>query len=234
MGEKMADSYSNLRLGDIAPNFDIETTKGRINFHKWIDDSWCLFFSHPKDFTPVCTTELGFAAKHHEEFKKRHVKLIGLSIGSLANHLSWIPDINEVHNTMLDYPLIADENGEIARLYGMIHPNSNEYATVRTVFIIDPQKKIRLTMCYPSSTGRNFFEILRVIDALQLTDEYRVATPVNWNPGDECIVLANLTDQELRRLIPKSYRNLKSYLRMIPQPGPHHPFPPSSFSGGCA
>jgi alkyl hydroperoxide reductase subunit AhpC len=223
----MAITSIGVQLGDISPNFEADTTEGRIDFHKWMGSSWCVLFSHPKNFTPVCTTELGFAARIKNEFDKRNVKLIALSLSSLEKHFAWILDINETQQTVVNYPLIADEKGTIAKLYGMIHPNVNENATARTVFVIDPEKRIRLTMSYPSSTGRNFFELLRVIDALQLHDMYKVATPVNWKPGEDCIILANLTDQELAKLVPQSYKTLKSYLRMVPHPG-FIPLPPDT------
>jgi len=211
---------SSLHLGDLAPNFEADSTIGKISFHKWIDKSWCLFISHPKDFTPVCTTELGYAAKIKPEFDKRNVKLIAVSTGSVENHLAWIPDINEMEQTNFEYPLIDDERGEIAKLYGMVDSQFEELTTARNVFLIDPNKRIRLILIYPSSTGRNFAEILRVIDAIQLHDFYKVATPVNWKPGEDCLILAEFTDQQLEKLMPKSYKSLKSYLRSTPQPGP--------------
>jgi len=216
----MKEMLSNvLHLGDIAPDFVADTTEGKISFHEWIGNSWCIFFSHPKDFTPVCTTELGYAAKIKKEFDKRNVKLIALSVNSVDSHRKWIPDINETQHAKVDYPLLGDEKGEIAQLYGMIHPNASDTFTVRTVFVIDPQKKIRLTMTYPASTGRNFDEILRVIDSLQLTDAHKVATPVNWKKGEDCIILPSITDQkDLERLFPQGYRALKPYLRITPQP----------------
>jgi alkyl hydroperoxide reductase subunit AhpC len=209
----------NLRLGDTAPDFIGNTTEGKISFHEWIGNSWCVLFSHPKDFTPVCTTELGYVAKIKPEFEKRGVKVIGLSIGTVDSHKSWIPDINSTQTTQINFPIIGDENHEIAQLYGMIHPNASETTTVRTVFIIDPNKKIRLTLCYPASTGRNFEEILRVIDSMQLTDQCSVATPANWKWGDECVILPSITDPAtLKQKFPGGYRELTSYLRMTPQP----------------
>jgi alkyl hydroperoxide reductase subunit AhpC len=208
-----------LRLGDIAPDFKAETSEGPISFHAWLGNSWCLFFSHPKDFTPVCTTELGMAAKLKPELDKRQVKMIALSENSLADHKNWIRDIEETQRARVNFPMIADAEGAIADLYGMIHPNMSDTATVRSVFIIDPNKKVRLMITYPASTGRNFDEILRVIDSLQLTDKHKVATPANWKQGEECVILPSINDPEdLKRLFPKGYRTLKPYLRMTPQP----------------
>ena len=208
-----------LRIGDEAPDFEAATTDGNLSFHQWIGDSWCLFFSHPKDFTPVCTTELGAAARLKKEFEKRNLKVISLSVDTIKSHQEWIRDINETQHTTVNFPLIGDETGEIARLFGMIHPNASDTFTVRTVFIIDPQKKIRATLSYPASTGRNFKEILRVIDSLQLTDQCSVATPANWEWGQECAILPKITDPEtIKRLFPKGYKQLKPYLRMTPQP----------------
>jgi thioredoxin-dependent peroxiredoxin len=209
----------HLQLGDIAPDFTANTTEGRIVFHDWIGQSWCVLFSHPKDFTPVCTTELGITALLKKEFDKRHVQVIGLSVGSLENHKSWSKDIEETQHCKVNFPMIADEDHHIADLYGMIHPNASDTVTVRTVFIIDPSKKVRLMMTYPQSTGRNFDEILRVIDSMQLTDNHKVATPANWKWGDECVILPSITDEKtLKDLFPKGYRQLKPYLRMTPQP----------------
>lgn len=208
-----------LHLGDIAPDFVAQSTEGPLSFHQWIEGKWCVFFSHPKDYTPVCTTEIGAAARIKEEFDKRNVKLVALSVNNVQSHEEWIKDINETQHTIVNFPLIGDEDGHIARLYGMIHPNASDTFTVRTVFIIDPNKKIRLTLCYPASTGRNFKEILRVIDSLQLTDSHKVATPANWEQGLECVILPSVTDLvALKELFPKGYRELKSYLRMTPQP----------------
>ena len=208
-----------LQIGDIAPNFTAQTTEGTLSFHEWMGNSWCVFFSHPKDFTPVCTTELGAVARLNEEFKLRNVKVIALSVNPLKTHLDWINDINETQHTTVNFPLIADEEGQIARLYGMIHPQASDTFTVRTVFVIDPKKKIRLMMCYPASTGRNFHEILRVIDSLQLTDSNSVATPADWEWGQDCVILPSVTDPEtLKKLFPKGYQQLKPYLRMTPQP----------------
>lgn len=208
-----------IQLGSTAPDFTAETTIGRINFYNWLGDSWCILFSHPKDFTPVCTTELGCAASLSPEFQKRGVKLIGLSVGSLADHKQWIPDINIVSNVNLAFPLIADQDRKVSELYGMIHPQADDTSTVRSVFIIDQKRKIRLTMTYPASTGRNFKEILRVIDSLQLTDNYRVATPVNWEKGDECVISPSITSpEEIKKLFPKGMRQITPYLRMTPDP----------------
>jgi alkyl hydroperoxide reductase subunit AhpC len=210
---------SNLQLGDIAPNFKANTTEGPISFHEWMGDQWCILFSHPKDYTPVCTTEIGAAARMKPEFDKRHVKIIALSVNNLESHKGWIQDINETQHTTVNFPLIGDAEGQIARQYGMIHPHANDTMTVRTVFIIDPSKKIRLTMNYPASTGRNFKGILRVVDSLQLTDNYKVATPANWECGQECVISPSITDPEaMKQLFPKGYRELKPYLRLTPQP----------------
>lgn len=212
-------THTALQLGDMAPDFTADSTEGKISFHEWIGDSWCVFFSHPKDFTPVCTTELGYASKIKSAFDKRHVKIIALSVGSVDNHQAWIPDINETQNVTVNFPLIGDPGAKIAELYGMIHPKVSETFTVRTVFIIDPKKKIRLMMTYPQSTGRNFDEILRVLDSMQLTDKHKVATPANWKNGDDCIILPSITEQkELDHLFPKGYKTLKPYLRTTPQP----------------
>lgn len=208
-----------LRLGDIAPDFTAETTMGKVSFHQWMGNSWCLFFSHPKDFTPVCTTELGATAKLMPALEKRNVKTIALSVSPMLDHKTWMKDIEETQGARVNFPVIADPEGTIADMYGMIHPNMNDTATVRSVFIIDPNKKIRLMITYPASTGRNFDEILRVIDSLQLTDKYKVATPANWKQGEECVILPSVTNPEdLKKLFPKGFRALKPYLRMTPQP----------------
>lgn len=208
-----------IQLGDIAPDFTQNSTEGPISFHKWCGDFWVIFFSHPKDFTPVCTTELGAVAKLKPEFDKRKTKVIALSVDSVESHKKWVNDINETQNTTVNYPILADEDKSVAHLYGMIHPKALDTLTVRTVFIVDPNKKIRLTLTYPAPTGRNFNEILRVLDALQLTDQYSVATPVNWKQGDDCVILPSITDPTvLKEKFPKGFKELKPYLRMTPQP----------------
>lgn len=208
-----------LQLGDTAPDFEADTTGGKINFYEWAGDKWVVFFSHPKDFTPVCTTELGAVAKLKPDFSKRNVKAVGLSVDPVSDHKKWTGDIEETQECKLNYPLIGDPDRRIAELYGMIHPNANDTLTVRSVFIIDPKKKIRLIITYPASTGRNFTEILRVIDSLQLTDSHKVATPVNWKDGEDVIISPALKDEaELRTLFPKGYKALKPYLRITPQP----------------
>ncbi|MBK28844.1 MAG: peroxiredoxin [Verrucomicrobiales bacterium] len=207
-----------LRLGDEAPNFQAETTQGNIDFHEWIGDGWAILFSHPADYTPVCTTELGYTAKLKPEFDKRGVKPIAVSVDPIEDHHGWISDINETQNTKVNFPIIADPDRSVATAYDMIHPNAAEKFTVRSVFIIDPNKKIRLTITYPPATGRNFDEILRVIDALQLTDNHAVATPVNWRDGEDCIVVPNLTDEEAEAKFPKGFTKIKPYLRTTPQP----------------
>ncbi len=207
-----------LRLGDEAPNFQAETTEGDIDFHEWIGDGWAILFSHPADYTPVCTTELGYTAKLQPEFQKRGVKTIAVSVDSLEDHHGWINDINETQNTTVNFPIIADPDRAVATAYDMIHPNAAEKFTVRSVFVIDPNKKIRLTITYPPATGRNFDEILRVVDALQLTDNHSVATPVNWQDGDDCIVVPTLSDEDATAKFPKGFTTIKPYLRVTPQP----------------
>jgi thioredoxin-dependent peroxiredoxin len=207
-----------LRLGDVAPNFTAETTAGKISFHDWIGNSWAILFSHPKDYTPVCTTELGYVAKIKPEFDKRNVKVIGLSVDQLDSHAGWAKDIQETQGTALNFPIIADADHKIADLYDMIHPEISDIFTVRSVFVIGPDKKIKLMITYPASTGRNFDEILRVIDALQLTASHSVATPVNWRNGDDCIILPSLSDEEAKSKFPKGWKTLKPYLRLTPQP----------------
>lgn len=208
-----------LRLGDTVPNFTQKTSEGEIDFYRWAGDSWVVLFSHPADYTPVCTTELGEVAKLKPEFDKRNAKVIALSVDDVDSHNGWIGDINETQATNINYPIIADEDKKVSELYDMIHPNSNPSLTVRTVFVIDPNKKLRLTITYPPSTGRNFEEILRVIDSLQLTDNYSVATPVNWKDGDDCVIVPSIKDpEELKQKFPKGYTEVKSYLRMTPQP----------------
>nr|WP_293835100.1 peroxiredoxin [uncultured Arsenicibacter sp.] len=208
----------SLRLGDIAPDFSADTTQGPINFHEWLGNSWGLLFSHPADFTPVCTTELGRTALLRGEFEKRNVKVIAVSVDDLESHNRWVPDINEVNNTEVNFPIIADENRHVATLYDMIHPNASEKATVRSVFIIGPDKKIKLTLTYPASTGRNFNEILRVIDSLQLTADYQVATPADWNEGEDVIVTPAVSNDQLEGKFPKGVTFVKPYLRVTPQP----------------
>lgn len=207
-----------LQLGDTAPDFEAETTAGRIRFHDWIGDNWAVLFSHPKDYTPVCTTELGYTAKLKPEFDKRGVKAIGLSVDPVEDHHGWSKDIEETQGSTVNFPMIADPDRKVADLYGMIHPNASDSLTVRSVFIIDPNKKIRLTMTYPASAGRNFNEILRTIDSLQLTDQHKVATPVNWQPGDDCIIVPTLSDEDAKSLFPQGWNTLKPYLRMVKQP----------------
>jgi alkyl hydroperoxide reductase subunit AhpC len=209
---------ATLRLGDIAPDFEAETSQGKIKFHEWLGDSWGVLFSHPADFTPVCTTELGTVANYYPEFEKRNVKVIALSVDGVASHMEWIKDINETQNTTVNFPIIADEDKHIAELYDMIHPNASESFTVRSVFIIAPDKKIKLTLTYPASTGRNFDELLRVIDSLQLTAKYSVATPANWKDGDEVVISTSVKDEDIAAKFPKGYERVKPYLRMTPQP----------------
>jgi thioredoxin-dependent peroxiredoxin len=207
-----------IRLGDIAPDFKAKTTQGDINFHEWLGNSWGILFSHPADFTPVCTTELGYMSRLKPEFDKRNVKVLALSVDPLDSHHKWIKDIEETQNTTLNYPIIADESREVAVLYDMIHPNANEKTTVRSVFVIGPDKKVKLTITYPASTGRNFNEILRVVDSLQLTANFSVATPVNWKDGEDCIIVPAISDEEAERKFPKGFKKIKSYLRYTPQP----------------
>jgi thioredoxin-dependent peroxiredoxin len=208
----------SIRLGDIAPDFSIETTQGPINFHEWLGDSWGMLFSHPADFTPVCTTELGKTALLKGEFEKRNVKVIAVSVDNLDSHNKWIPDIEEVNGVKMNFPIIADPDRKIAELYDMIHPNASEKATVRSVFIIGPDKKVKLTLTYPASTGRNFTELLRVIDSLQLTASYAVATPADWKDGDDTIVVPAVTTEDALARFPKGVRIVKPYLRYTPQP----------------
>ncbi len=208
-----------LRLGDIAPDFTQESTEGPISFHKWLGTSWGILFSHPKDFTPVCTTELGEVSRLKGEFEKRNVKAIGLSVDPLADHKKWAADIGETQGHALNFPLLADADRKVSGLYDMIHPNANDTLTVRSVFIVDANKKVRLILTYPSSMGRNFVEILRAIDSLQLTDKYKVATPVNWKDGQDVIIVPSLQDEaEMKKLFPKGYKVIKPYLRTTPQP----------------
>ncbi|MGB3237504.1 MAG: peroxiredoxin [Geitlerinemataceae cyanobacterium] len=207
-----------LQLGDRVPDFTQDSSQGTINFHEWAGDSWVVLFSHPADYTPVCTTELGAVAKLSAEFEKRNVKTIALSVDSADSHQGWIGDINETQSATVNYPILADPDRKVADLYGMIHPKSLDNLTVRSVFIIDPAKKLRLTITYPASTGRNFDEILRVIDSLQLTDSHSVATPVNWKDGDDCVVVPSISTEEAKQKFPKGVEEIKPYLRMTPQP----------------
>ena len=209
---------SNIRLGDTAPNFDAETTEGKINFYDYLGDSWGILFSHPSDYTPVCTTELGTVANYKPEFDKRNTKVIALSIDDLESHKGWVKDIEETQEVKLNYPIIADEDKNVSNLYGMIHPNEDNKATVRSVFIISPDKKVKLTLTYPPSTGRNFEEILRVIDSLQLTAYHKVATPANWKHGEEVVISPAVSNEDAKDLFPKGYKEVKPYLRMTPQP----------------
>lgn len=208
----------SLQLGDTAPDFTQDSTVGTIHFHEWAGSSWVVLFSHPKDFTPVCTTELGRVAALKPEFDKRNVRVIGLSVDGLSNHEGWARDIEETQGVALNFPLIADGNRTVSDLYGMIHPNADNTLTVRSVFIIGPDKKIKLTLTYPASTGRNFDEILRVIDSLQLTANYKVATPVDWKHGEDVIIVPAVSNEEAERLFPQGFTQLKPYLRTTPQP----------------
>jgi len=208
----------SLRLGDEAPDFTADTTEGKVNFHEYLGDSWGVLFSHPKDFTPVCTTELGEVARLKGEFDKRNTKVIGLSVDSVESHKGWVGDIKETQGHALNYPLIGDEDRTVANLYDMIHPNANDSLTVRSVFIIGPDKKIKLIITYPASTGRNFEEILRVIDSLQLTANFSVSTPVNWTDGDDVIIAPAISDEDAKTKFPKGFKTLKPYLRLTPQP----------------
>ena len=207
-----------LRLGDTAPDFTAETTEGTIHFHEWLGNSWGIFFSHPADFTPVCTTELGEVAKLKSEFDKRGTKVLALSVDDVESHRKWIPDIEETQHTRFNFPIIADEDRKVAALYDMIHPNASEKTTVRSVFIIGPDKKIKLIITYPASTGRNFEEILRVLDSLQLTADYSVATPANWQHGQDVIISPSIKDEEIPERFPKGHTEIKPYLRTTPQP----------------
>ena len=207
-----------IRLGDEAPNFRAMTTEGEIGFHEWLCESWGILFSHPADFTPVCTTELGTAAKLKGEFERRGVKMIAISVDSVEDHKGWIGDIEETQDCRMNFPIIADPDRTVATLYDMIHPNSLENMTVRSVFVVGPDKKVKLSITYPASTGRNFDEILRVIDSLQLTSEHSVATPANWRDGEDCIVVPAIPDAELEARFPKGVTRIKPYLRTTPQP----------------
>jgi len=209
----------SIQLGTIAPDFTQDSTEGKIEFHKWIGDSWAILFSHPKDFTPVCTTELGAVAKLKGELDKRHVKAIALSVDDVASHQKWIADIEETQGTKLNFPILADPDRKVSTLYEMIHPKANDTLTVRSVFILDPNKKVRATFTYPASAGRNFDEILRLVDSLQLTDKYSVATPANWKDGQDVVIVPSLQDPEvLKEKFPKGYQVVRPYLRLTPQP----------------
>ncbi|MGI4839798.1 MAG: peroxiredoxin [Janthinobacterium lividum] len=208
-----------IRLGDIAPDFLQDSSEGPIQFHEWLGDQWGVLFSHPADYTPVCTTELGLTAKLKDEFAQRGVKAIALSVDPVESHHGWIKDINETQNTVVNFPILADADRKVSELYDLIHPNASETLTVRSLFVIDPNKKVRLIITYPASTGRNFNEILRVIDSLQLTDSHKVATPANWQDGDEVVIVPSLKDEaEIAKRFPKGYRAVKPYLRLTPQP----------------
>lgn len=207
-----------IRLGDTAPDFTAETTEGTIEFHKYLGDSWGVLFSHPKDYTPVCTTELGRVANLKSEFDKRNVKVLALSVDPLDSHKGWVTDINETQGCTVNYPIIADPDKKVAEMYDMIHPNALNNLTVRSVFIVGPDKKVKLTITYPASTGRNFAEILRVIDSLQLTANYQVATPVDWKHGDDCVVVPAIKTEDIPAKFPKGHKVIKPYLRTTPQP----------------
>ncbi|CAB3760864.1 peroxidase [Burkholderia sp. MSh2] len=209
----------SLRLGDIAPDFEQESSLGPIKFHEWLGNSWGVLFSHPADYTPVCTTELGLTSKLKGEFEKRNVKVIALSVDGVESHKGWINDINDTQSTVVGFPIIADADRKVSQLYDMIHPNANETLTVRSLFVIDPNRKVRLIITYPASTGRNFDEVLRVIDSLQLTDNYKVATPGNWKDGDDVVIVPSLQDpEELKKRFPKGFNAVRPYLRLTPQP----------------
>jgi len=209
---------STLKLGDKAPNFDAETSIGKINFYDHLGDSWGILFSHPADFTPVCTTELGTAAKYKDEFEKRDVKMVALSVDGVESHKEWIKDINETQHTKVDFPIIADEDKKISKLYDMIHPKADSTLTVRSVYIISPNKTIMLMITYPASTGRNFDELLRVIDSLQLTADYKVATPANWKNGEDVVISPSISNEEAKKMFPKGFKEVKPYLRLTPEP----------------
>ncbi len=207
-----------IRLGDIAPDFTAETTQGPIHFHEWLGDSWGVLFSHPKDFTPVCTTELGYVARCKPEFDKRNVKVIGLSVDPVDSHVRWEQDIAETQGQAVNFPMIGDPDRKVATLYDMIHPNANDTLTVRSVFVVGPDKKVKLVLTYPASTGRNFDELLRVIDSLQLTAQHSVATPANWEKGGDVIIVPSLSDADAKQKFPAGWKTLKPYLRIVPDP----------------
>ncbi len=208
----------SIRLGDLAPDFIAASTEGNIKFHEWLGNSWGVLFSHPADFTPVCTTELGTVAKLKNEFEKRNVKVIALSVDPVETHYEWINDINETQNTVVNFPIIADPIFEVSKLYDFVHPNASDKFTVRSVVILDPEKKVKLIITYPASTGRNFDEILRVIDSLQLTANYQVATPANWKQGEDVVVIPAIKTEDIAAKFPKGFTEIKSYLRTTPQP----------------
>ncbi|MDT0635950.1 peroxiredoxin [Spectribacter hydrogenoxidans] len=208
----------SLRLGDTAPDFEAETTEGTINFHDWIGDGWAVLFSHPADFTPVCTTELGETAKLKEQFAKRNCKVIAVSVDSVEDHKAWVGDIDETQGCAVNFPIIGDTDRHVSETYDMLHPGEGDTSTVRSVFVIDANKKIRMTLTYPKSAGRNFDEILRVIDSIQLTDGYKVATPVNWKDGEDVIIVPSLSDEEAKEHFPDGWKTLKPYLRVTKQP----------------
>ncbi|WP_428070272.1 peroxiredoxin [Chryseobacterium gambrini] len=208
----------SIKLGDTAPDFQAETSAGDINFYEYLGNSWGILFSHPADYTPVCTTELGYTSKLKEEFDKRGTKVIALSVDGVEDHQNWIKDINETQNTEVQFPIIADKDRKISELYDFIHPNASATATVRSLLIIDPEKKVRLIITYPASTGRNFDEILRVLDSLQLVDSHKIATPVNWKDGDDVIVPPSISTEDARKIFPKGVKEIKPYLRYTPQP----------------
>ncbi|SDL76712.1 peroxiredoxin [Salinimicrobium catena] len=207
-----------MKLGDKAPNFDAETSEGKMNFYDYLGDSWGILFSHPADFTPVCTTELGAAAKYKEEFDKLNVKVVALSVDGLESHKDWIHDINETQKTTVNFPIIADEDKKVSRLYDMIHPEEDDTQTVRSVYVIDPEKTIKLMITYPASTGRNFKELLRVIKSLQLTRKFKVSTPADWEEGDDVVISTSVSNEEAKSMFPKGYKEVKPYLKLTPQP----------------
>lgn len=209
---------ATIRLGDVAPDFTAKSTEGEINFHEWLGNDWGILFSHPADYTPVCTTELGTVAKYKTEFDKRNVKVLALSVDGLESHYDWIKDVNETQHTRVNFPIIADEDRKVSELYDMIHPNASENFTVRSVFVIGDDKKVKLIITYPASTGRNFDELLRVVDSLQLTAYHKVATPANWKSGDDCVIVPTVPKEKIAELFPKGYKELKPYLRLTPQP----------------
>ena len=208
----------SVTIGSIAPDFTQESTEGTIKFHEWIGNKWCVLFSHPKDFTPVCTTELGAVAKLKSEFEKRNCKVIAVSVDDVKSHNGWIGDIEDTQHVKMNFPILGDADRKVSGLYGMIHPQANDTLTVRSVFFIDPNKKVRAMITYPASTGRNFPEILRVLDSLQLTDKYSVATPVNWKDGEDCVIVPSVSDADAKAKFPKGWKALRPYLRMTPQP----------------